>query len=241
MSSACDESEVRREAGDLARESLAQGDATGWFETLYRRADGDAGGIPWADLAPNPNLTAWLDREHVAGGGRRALKVGCGLGDDAEELARRGFSVTAFDVSPTAVAWCRRRFPGSVVRWTVADVLTPPRAWDAAFDVVLESYTLQVLPPAARARAIANLARFVAPGGELLVIARGRDAGDPAGVMPWPLLRRELDAFRRLGLSELAFEDFLDAETPPVRRFRARYRNVRAAARALTGRARARS
>lgn len=223
-------SEARRKAGDLARESLAQGDATGWFETLYRQADGDPGGISWADLAPNPNLVAWLDREHVAGGGRRALKIGCGLGDDAEELARRGFVVTAFDVSPTAVDWCRRRFPGSVVRWQVADLLAPPRAWLAprgAFDFVVESYTLQVLPPVARAAALANVARFVAPHGELLVIARGRENGDPEGAMPWPLTRRELDRLRALGLTELAFEDFLDAETPPVRRFRCHYRRTK--------------
>ncbi len=217
-------SEVRRKAGELARESLAGGDATGWFETLYRQAAGDPGGISWADLAPNPNLTAWLDREHVAGGGRRALKVGCGLGDDAEELARRGFVVTAFDVSPTAVEWCRRRFPGSVVRYAVADVLRPPPRWNGAFDLVLESYTLQVLLPAARAAALRNVARCVAPHGELLVIARGRDAGDPEGAMPWPLLRRELDAVRAAGFRELSFEDFHDTEDPPVRRFRAHYR-----------------
>jgi SAM-dependent methyltransferase len=217
-------SEVRRKAGELARESLARGDATGWFDTLYRQADGDAAGISWADLAPNPNLVAWLDREHVAGGGRRALKIGCGLGDDAEELARRGFVVTAFDVSPTAVEWCRRRFPGSVVRYEVADLLRPPAAWNGAFDFVIESYTLQVLPPESRAAATANVARFVAPRGELLLIARGRDAGDPEGTMPWPLLRRELDVFRKAGLAELRFEDFLDAEDPPVRRFRVHHR-----------------
>jgi hypothetical protein len=64
----------------------------------------------------------------------------------------------------------------------------------------------------------------VAPHGELLVIARGRDAGDPEGAMPWPLLRRELDALRAAGLTELSFEDFYDTEDPPVRRFRAHYR-----------------
>ena len=215
---------ARRKAGDLARESLAGGDPVGWFETLYRQAGDDAAGISWADLTPNPSLVAWLDREHVAGGGRRALKIGCGLGDDAEELARRGFGVTAFDVSPTAVEWCRRRFPGSVVRYEVADLLRPPAAWAGAFAFVLESYTLQVLPPDARAAAVANVARFVAPHGELLLIARGRDSADGTGAMPWPLLRCELDGLVTGGLTELAFEDFLDAETPPVRRFRAHYR-----------------
>jgi hypothetical protein len=66
--------------------------------------------------------------------------------------------------------------------------------------------------------------RFVAAGGELLVIARGREPSDPPGTMPWPLVRDELAAFGRAGLEETRFEDFLDAESPPVRRFRVHYR-----------------
>jgi SAM-dependent methyltransferase len=217
-------SEARRKAGDLARESLAEGDPTGWFEKLYAQAAGDTGAISWADLVPNPNLTAWLDREKVEGNGRRALKIGCGLGDDAEELSRRGFLVTAFDVSETAIDWCRERFPASTVRYVVQDLLAPRAEWERSFDFVLESYTLQVLPPDVRAQAIAQVARYVALGGELLVIARGREPGDPVGMMPWPLLRLELDALERAGLEEASFEDFIDTETPPVRRFRVCYR-----------------
>jgi SAM-dependent methyltransferase len=217
-------SEARRKAGDLARESIAAGDPVGWFETLYQQADGDTGAISWADLAPNPNLVAWLDREKVEGNGRRALKIGCGLGDDAEELARRGFLVTAFDVSPTAIEWCYTRFPTTTVKYVVHDLLSDQCEWAADFDFVLESYTLQVLPEDVRAKAIPCVARFVAPGGELLVIARGREPNDPPGTMPWPLLRSELAAFTGAGLTEVRFEDFMDAESPPVRRFRIHYR-----------------
>jgi SAM-dependent methyltransferase len=219
-------SEARRNAGNLARVSLAAGDPTGWFEKLYTQADGDTGAISWADLAPNPNLLAWLDRERVAGNGRRALKIGCGLGDDAEELSRRGFLVTAFDVSHTAIDWCRARFPTSTVRYVVHDLLAARPEWDRSFDFVLESYTLQVLPSEVRAAAIPNVARYVAPGGELVVIARGRGPHDPPGTMPWPLVRDELAGFTRAGLEEVDFEDFLDAETPPVRRFRVHYRRT---------------
>lgn len=219
-------SEARRKAGDLARESLAAGDPVGWFEKLYAQAGGDTGAISWADLTPNPNLVAWLDREKVEGKGRRALKIGCGLGDDAEDLARRGFRVTAFDVSETAIDWCRERFPATTVQYVVHDLLVPRAEWERGFDFVLESYTLQVLPAEVRAAAIPNVARYVAPGGELLVIARGREPGDPTGAMPWPLLRSELDGFARAGLAETSFEDFIDTETPPVRRFRVHYRRL---------------
>jgi hypothetical protein len=66
-------------------------------------------------------------------------------------------------------------------------------------------------------------AGFVKDGGLLLVIARGREENEPAGLMPWPLTRRELNHFTEMGLRELSFEDFHDDETPPVRRFRALY------------------
>ncbi len=211
--------EVRR----LAAESLARGDATGWFEELYRRAGGSFERIPWADLAPNPVLVEWLGTPGARRGGRACLVVGCGLGDDAECLAAAGFSVLAFDVSATAIRACRSRFPDSRVEYAVADLLAPPAGWSGRFDLVFESYTLQVLPPGERRAAIRSLTSLLCPGGRLLLLCRGRDPGDPVGELPWPLLREELDAAREDGLEELSFESFLDAESPPVRRFRALY------------------
>ena len=214
----------RARARELARESLSRGDPVGWFEELYSGANGDERAIQWADMAPNPHLVAWLRRGNRRGEGQRALVVGCGLGDDAEELARLGYAVVAFDVSATAIAWCRRRFPGSSVDYQIADVLALPASWDRAFDLVVESYTLQVLPSEPRRRAIEAIRRCVAPGGVALVIARGRDPEDDPGQMPWPLTRSELGSFAQGGLSEVAFEDYFDGEQPPVRRFRVEYR-----------------
>lgn len=208
----------------LAEQYLNAGDPTGWFEALYASAGGDPSIIPWADLRPNPNLVQWLDRNPLATG-LRALVVGCGLGDDAEELSRRGPKVTAFDVAPSAVDWCRRRFSGSRVSYVTADLLNPPPQWRGAFDFVLESYTLQALPPDVRPRAMDRLAEFVAPGGTLLVICRGRDANDPPGELPWPLTRAELDSLARDGTLILqSFEDYLDPDEPEVRRFRCTFR-----------------
>lgn len=210
----------RTRARALAQEALAAGEPVAWFDTLYREARAGTTVVPWADLTPNPHLVAWLDR-HAASG--RALDVGSGLGDNAEELARRGFDVTAFDVAPTAIAQTRERFPDSPVEYLAADLLQPPSAWLEGFDLVAETYTLQVLPPLARERAIASLRRLVAPGGTLLVIARGREPHEPEGAMPWPLTRAEVEAIAEGELTLVEIEDFLDEEDPPVRRLRATF------------------
>jgi len=210
-------------ARDLAHKHLAAGDALGWFEALYAQANGASSIIPWADLKPNPNLITWLDAAHIHGNGHKSLKVGCGLGDDAEELARRGFATTAFDISKTAISWCRRRHPHSPVTYMTADLFDAPLEWQRAFSFVVESYTLQVLPPDFRTKAIIRIADFVAPGGLLLVIARGRDTTDPEGNMPWPLTKKELNTFSDAGLNEVSFDDYTDNKNPPVRRFRAVY------------------
>jgi len=210
-------------AREIAQRHLAAGDALGWFEELYASAKGNASTIPWADLTPNRNLVGWLDKHQFVGAGRTALVVGCGLGDDAEELSRRGFRATAFDISESAIAWCKTRYPRSAVSYVVADLLHAPPEWRGKFDFVLESYTLQVLPSKIGRDAMEHLVSFLACNGTLLVIARGREASDPEGDMPWPLVKDELGTLRSLGLSEIHFEDYMDNETPPVRRFRATY------------------
>ena len=213
----------RAMAREIAKRHLSQGDALGWFEELYALAKGNVSVIPWADLTPNPHLVEWLNENDIEGAEKRALKVGCGLGDDAEELARRRFNTTAFDISTTAISWCRSRFPGTSVDYLIADLFTAPRNWQDAFDLVVESYTLQVLPQEILRAAIAEIARFVRPGGLLLVIARGRENTDHEGKMPWPLTREDLAGFISCGLKELSFSDYIDNEEPPVRRFRAVY------------------
>lgn len=203
----------------LHNEFAARGNPQGWFDALYREARGDPAGIPWADLKDNPLFLAWRDRTGIDLRSRASLVVGCGLGDDSETIAASGGAVTAFDLSPTAIDWCRRRFPASRVRYVTADLLEPPPEWRLAFDFVLEIYTLQALPADLRPRGIARLAEFVAPGGTLLVICRARNAGEPAEGPPWPLVREELNAFGVAGLGPASFDDVADPDDPAIRRF----------------------
>jgi hypothetical protein len=211
--------EHRATAREIAHKHLDMGDPLGWFENLYSQAGEDISIIPWADLKPNPNLVDWLDQQEPTAFGL-ALKVGSGLGDDAEELVRRGFITTAFDISRTAIMRSQKRFSQSSVSYVVADLFSPPSEWQGKFQFVLESYTLQVLPPNLRSQAIRCIASFVAPGGTLLVIARGREQTEPEGKMPWPLTKEELLLFELHGLKHTSFDDYMDSEEPPVRRFR---------------------
>ncbi|MBM4118051.1 methyltransferase domain-containing protein [bacterium] len=195
------------------------------FDATYRTAGRDAAKVPWAESRPKPLLAAWLDEAAVRGEGRRAIVVGSGLGDDAEALSALGFIVTAFDLSPTAIAWTRECFAASRVDYHVADLFTLPDTWRGAFDLVVEIYTLQSLPATIRPEAMDRVAALVAPGGELLVICRGRDPeAAPASGPPYPLTRAELRRLEAAGLSERDALDTFDDETPPVRRFRLRYR-----------------
>jgi SAM-dependent methyltransferase len=213
----------RARARAYATAAVANGEPLRWFEELYAAASAGEAEVPWADLRPNPHLVTWplLDQRHF----QSALVVGCGLGDDAEWLAARGLAVTAFDIAPSAVSACRRRFPRSAVNYVVADLLDLPRELAGQrFDLVVEAYTVQVLPPKSPERAASFGALTSLTGDTLFVIARGREPTDDPGSMPWPLTSEEMMRFEDLGLTNIAFEDYPDPEEPTVRRFRAAYR-----------------
>jgi SAM-dependent methyltransferase len=217
----------RARVRELASEFTRRGNQLGWFEALYAEAGADNAAIPWADMEPNPRLIEFWQKHPLEVLGRRALVIGSGLGDDSEQLGAWGFKTTAFDISPTAIAATKKRCPNTRVEYLVADLFNPPAEWQRAFDFVLEVYTVQAFTGDLRARSIAKIAEFVAPGGRLLVIARGRAEDESLGQgPPWPLTRDEIDGFHRAGLEEESFEDYADPEPPWVRRFRALYRRA---------------
>jgi SAM-dependent methyltransferase len=194
------------DATRLAAESLAQGDPTGWFEPLYAGAAAGDAIVPWDRGEPSPLLTGWARQRELDGAGRPALVVGCGLGEDAEYVAGSGFQVTAFDISPTAIRGARERFPSSTVNYMVADLLEPPATWAGAFDLVVESFTVQAMPLSVRPTAIAHVGQLVAPGGELIVITAIREDGEQVDGPPWPLSRAELGSFAAGGLRSAGIE-----------------------------------
>jgi SAM-dependent methyltransferase len=156
--------------------------------------EGDAT-VPWDRGEPNPLLVEWAQARELSGDSRRALVVGCGLGQDSEYVAGLGFQTVAFDIAETAIRTVRRRFPDSAVDYVVADLLDPPGDWAGTFDLVVESITVQSLPPWLHPEAIAQVRRMVAPGGTLIVHSGAREEQDEPDGPPWPLTRAEVEAF----------------------------------------------
>jgi SAM-dependent methyltransferase len=193
------------------------------FEEMYAAAGDDLAAVPWANLKPFPLLVEWLGGEGAeagggaaavgGGGAATALVIGCGYGDDAEELARHGFAVSAFDFSPTAIGHARERFPESTVDYRVADLFDLPVEWSGRFDLVVEIRTLQSLPIEVRRRGAAAIAATVAPGGRLWLFALGRETHMRGETRPWPVVPDELAELERAGLTwESRREDLLDAD-----------------------------
>ncbi|SCK41830.1 bifunctional 2-polyprenyl-6-hydroxyphenol methylase/3-demethylubiquinol 3-O-methyltransferase UbiG [Streptomyces sp. WMMB 322] len=214
------------DANRLASESLAENDPTGWFERLYALAAAGEATVPWDRGEPNALLAGWAERQGLDGAGKRALVVGCGLGRDAEFVAGLGFRTTAFDISPTAVRGARERFPDSAVDYVVADLLDPPAEWAGAFDLVVESVTVQSLPLPVRAEAIGNVVRTVAHGGRLVVISAAREEGEQVDGPPWPLTRSEVESFAVRGMRTAEVEQVPHPGDPHVLRWRAEFRRV---------------
>lgn len=194
---------------------MAAGEPLAWFETLYAQAARGDAEVPWAHQQPHPLLVrAFAEQEESIPLRGKVLVVGCGLGDDAEWLAGRGYQVTAFDLAPTAIRGCRQRFPQSRVVYRTEDLFALPADFVGAFDLVVEIITLQAMPEAVRRSAFAILAGLIRPTGQLLVISRQQSSPVPAEGPPWPLHLDEFQAFEAAGLSLKAKTFVEDTEEP---------------------------
>ena len=208
---------------EIQSEFANRGDALGWFDALYKEAEGDSGKIPWADLTPNKYLRIWAEQTNLRGNNRNALVVGCGLGDDAKFLHDLGFQVTAFDISPTAIEWARKLHSTTDIKFAAADLFDTPKEWFQAFEFVLEVYTIQPLPLEMRPQVIDAIANFVGLNGELVVVTRGREDDEISKELPWALSKKDLSRFEANGFVQNNLTEMFGEEEPPIRRFAVEY------------------
>jgi methyl halide transferase len=136
------------------------------------------GTLPWDSGRPSKELMRVLDEESIPRG--RAAELGCGTGTNAIYLASRGFDVTAFDVSPAAVAVARKKAAaGATVRFVEADLCrftldVPP------FDFVFDRGCYHAVRRVDLPGFIATLKKLTRPGSRFLLLAgNAREPHDP--------------------------------------------------------------
>lgn len=112
----------------------------------------------WIDLNAETDVIPNLLRE---AGAESVLVVGAGVGREYGYLEANGFKPRGFDLAPTLVEQCRKRFPD--IETTVDTVIGAEERHPPA-DAVLSVTVMQHIPPAevdAAARALKALARRV--------------------------------------------------------------------------------
>jgi 2-polyprenyl-3-methyl-5-hydroxy-6-metoxy-1,4-benzoquinol methylase len=108
-------------------------------------------------------------RAAAAGPGDRVLEAGCGMGRHTLEVARRGLSVEALDLSAVMLTQLAEIDGGRYgVTLHQGDVLAPPTELEGRFDAVLGFFILHHLPDVQAG--LTALARLVRPGGRLAFI-----------------------------------------------------------------------
>lgn len=185
-----------------------------FFESVYENADhDDLSAIPWVTLAPNVYLEKHLSLQDTVSG-KKALVIGCGLGDDALILEKHGYEVEAMDISSSAIALAKKRHPDSKVDFYVGDIYDMPESSVGKYDFVYEGLTIQSLPPADREKLVGIIVSLVAKDGELLVYANTQDDADNYGGPPWPLYENEFMLFEKEGLEKISADK--EDESKPI-------------------------
>ncbi|MCU4174446.1 class I SAM-dependent methyltransferase [Carboxylicivirga sp. N1Y90] len=184
-----------------------------WFEVLYSESNESGNGVPWANMAPHPVFKNWIDKTSSLKKEKTALVVGCGLGDDAIELEAKGYKVTAFDVSESAIKLCEKRFPDARTEFVQADLIQGVKPWFKQFDLVLEIFTIQALPPKYEKTLIQNVSDFVADDGELIVIAEiQKEKRSYENGPPWLLNNDYIQSFEACGLKQVSLQSNNETE-----------------------------
>ena len=168
----------------------------------------------WDIGRPQPVVVRLADRGLAAG---TVLDVGCGTGENALELARRGLQVTGIDIADRAIERARATAAerGLDAEFLVLDAFQLADL-GRTFDTVLDVGLFHVLQPEERGPYAASLRGAIRTGGSFLLVCWSDR--NPFGIGPARVRRSEIRSTFRGGWRVEATEpETLDTRLEMVR------------------------
>jgi SAM-dependent methyltransferase len=160
--------------------------STSEWENRYQTGD-----MPWEKGEASPGLVDFLAANPDLPKGTVCVP-GCGTGHDARAWANAGFTVTGFDLAPSAIRLCRERTAaaGLSAQFVEGDFLhdEPPQLFDWLFEHTL----FCAINPSQRDEYVEAVVRWLKPGGQYLAVGFmiPDEDGPPFGTTREELLRR---------------------------------------------------
>jgi cyclopropane fatty-acyl-phospholipid synthase-like methyltransferase len=135
------------------------------WEKLYQQQEVES--MPWFNPELDDDLKQTLDELGLQSG--RTLDLGTGPGTQAMQLARRGFKVTATDISEAAIRLGRAKAEaqGLDITWMQDDILDTRLT--RQFDLIFDRGCFHVLPPERRQDYVSIVRGLLKPGSYLFL------------------------------------------------------------------------
>ena len=97
-----------------------------------------ARGMSWSSTISTPLVMKTLEQYQITPK-HRLLEIGCGEGRDSRTVLEHGFQLLATDVSPEAIAYCRKTIPDYADHFRVLDCLADQltETYDFIFAIAL--------------------------------------------------------------------------------------------------------
>lgn len=139
------------------------------YDDRYRQVH--AQNLQWFQSAPSP-IVEEIMHEFAITAKHKLLEVGCGEGRDAYPLLVQGFDLLATDVSPEAIAYCRKNAPDKAAHFQILDCIGG--CLEQSFDFIFAIAVVHMLVPDADRAAFYRFIRtHLNPGGIALIGTMG--------------------------------------------------------------------
>jgi len=139
------------------------------YDERYKTAH--AAGVSWASTEPTPIVLKTIEK-YCPDRSAKLLEIGCGEGRDAGAVLEKGYDLTATDISPEAIDYCRRTMPEHGERFVVLDCIAGEH--EEKYDFIYSVAVIHMLVDDEDRRAFYRFIRaHLRPGGTALVCSMG--------------------------------------------------------------------